>query len=239
MEVDDDPTPTMVDDEVTLMLAEDQPTLLAADNESTVRSNQLDDPEPATARTTRLETLLFGLSLAVALPPTAMMVSPSAARPAVQSEPHPLLDSIELAAILDRPTTEVGRGRIGLAEIDQRLHRLVVSLGVYQVTDGGGVLVCLGVISPDRTAVGAGGVTPANLWLLAREALALHGVTSEIPDSVGDDALLAVYGGITAQVVWLTGDRLATASVTSLDGDEEWVIESARSIALLLDRRLR
>jgi hypothetical protein len=43
------------------------------------------------------------------------------------------------------------------------------------------------------------------------------------------------YGGITTQVLWLVGDRLATASVTSLHGEEEWAIDVARSSALLLD----
>jgi hypothetical protein len=235
-----------------LMVANDD-TMLIADDLPTVGLEPLDDPEPAS--TTRLETLLFALSLVATLPPTAMLASSRAALPFVQAEPQPVLTAFDLEATIGRPTTEVGRGRIGLGEIDQRMHRLLVSLNVYQVTDGSGVLVCLGVVSPNRVGVvspnrhgvvrpnrmadGAGGVAPADLWTLAREALALHGVFRETPVEMGDDAFLAVYGGVTAQVAWLTGDHLATASVTSLNGDEAWMIETARSIAGLLDRRLR
>ena len=76
-----------------------------------------------------------------------------------------------------------------------------------------------------------------DLWTLACETLPLHGVASRHPSRIGDDALLVVYGGITAQVAWLSGDRLATASVTSLNGDDAWAIEAASAIALALDRR--
>ena len=39
---------------------------------------------------------------------------------------------------------------------------------------------------------------------------------------------------LTAQLIWLTGDDLATVSVTRLDGVEEWRAEIAYSIARLL-----
>ena len=54
---------------------------------------------------------------------------------------------------------------------------------------------------------------------------------------LGDDAFLAVYGGLTAQVAWLTGDRLSTASVTCLTREQDWLVDAARSIAIMLDRR--
>jgi hypothetical protein len=55
----------------------------------------------------------------------------------------------------------------------------------------------------------------------------------------GETAFLAVYGDVTAQVAWLTGGRLATASVTSLVWEQAQTIEVARSTAVALDRRLK
>jgi hypothetical protein len=123
-----------------------------------------------------------------------MLVSPNAALPAVRSDPHAILSPIELAAVLGRPTAEVGRGRVALAEIDQRLHDLVVSLDVFRVTDGSGALVSLSVVRPDQTASGASGATTVDLWALAREALPRCGGDYEYAVGVGDDALLMLYG---------------------------------------------
>jgi hypothetical protein len=204
----------------------------------------LDDPDlapllPAACWPAGNETLLFGLSVAMALPPTAMMVSPDGALPTVRSGAPAILTSRELSAVLDRPTTEVGRGRIALGEVDQRMHRLAISLDVFRVTDGSGALVALGVVSLDPLAGPAAGATIADLWALAREAVPYHGVVQQLPDGFGDDALLVIYGGITAQVVWLAGDRLVTASMTSLRGGEDWMAVAVCALATVLDRRLR
>jgi hypothetical protein len=94
-------------------------------------------------------------------------------------------------------------------------------------------------VTPHRTAGGVEGASTTDLWTLACEALPLHGAASRHPGRIGDDAILVVYGGITAQVAWLSGDRLTTASVTSLNGHDDWAIEAASTIALALDRRGR
>jgi hypothetical protein len=213
--------------------------LEVAADEPTLRPTPVDEVGRTTTLTAGLETLLFALSLVTALPPAAMLAQPCAALPVVRSNPRALLSPIELATVLGRPTAEVGRGRVELREIDSRLHGLAVSLNVFRVTDGSGALISLSVVGPDVTASSDGGATTADLWALTCEALLRHSVGCEYQDGVEYDAILVLYGGITAQLVWLAGDRLATASVTSLDSEEAWMIEAARSIAVLLDRRLR
>jgi hypothetical protein len=209
------------------------------DRESALHPTLVDDSAETTARTTSLKTLLFGLSLAAALPPAALLAPPDAALPAIRSDPHPVVGAVELGATLARPTVELGHGWIALGELDERLRGLVASLAVFQPTAGRGVLLSVGVVGPDRTASGTDAATTTGLWVLAREALARHGVMCERQPGIGDAALLVRYGGITVQVAWLAGERLATASVTSLKGDQEWMIGAARSIAGLLQRRLR
>jgi hypothetical protein len=63
----------------------------------------------------------------------------------------------------------------------------------------------------------------------------VHGREIEI----GPAALMVIYGGVTAQVTWLDGDQVVTASATRLYGDRAWAIEAARSTARLLDRQRR
>ncbi len=209
--------------------------MIVADDATTLRLSPADDTEGATAHTPGLLTLLFELSLAVALPPAAILAPPTAVRPAVHSDPHAILNARELAAVLDRPTTEVGRGRVALGEVDRRLRGLVVWLDVFRVTDRSGALVCLSVVRPDPAASEDGGATTADLWALAWEALVRHGVAGQRLGGLGDDAFLAVHRGKTAQVAWVAGDRLATASVTCLAGGNEWAIEAARGIAVVAE----
>jgi hypothetical protein len=211
---------------------------LGLGEDPTIRLQLADTHGQPTGQTTGVATLLFGLSLATALPPSALLMPSNAALPVVRSDAHPILSSIDLEAALGRPTMEVGRGRVALEEVDRRMRRLVVSLAVFQVTDGSGALISLGVVTPHWTASGNDGATITDLWALAREALPRHGIAWRHSIRGGGDALLVVYGGVTAQVAWLAGDRLATASVTSLDGSENWTVEAACSIAVLLDRRL-
>jgi len=211
---------------------------VAADG-STLRPTPVDEVGRTTTLTAGLETLLFALSLVTALPPGAMLAQPNAALPAVRPDPHALLNPGELTTVLGRPTVEVGRGRVELREIDPRLHGLAVSLDVFRVTDGSGALISLSVVGPDLTAGSDGGATTADLWALTCGALLRHSVGCEYQVGVEDDAILVLYGGITAQLVWLAGACRVTASVTSLNGDEEWMIQAVRSIAVVLDRHIR
>ena len=215
--------------------------LMATDDRPTLRLDHVDAARGTTARTARLAPLLFGLGLATALPPDAILAPPDVMQPTIRSDTHAILKSADLAAVLDRPIAEVGRARVMLGEVDARLDGLIVSIGVFRVANGAGAgaLVSLGVVSPDLTASGSGSATIADLWKLACTALPLHGITGGHLDGFGDDAFLAVYHGTTAQIAWTVGDRLATASVTSLNDNEEWMIAAARSIASVLDRRLR
>ena len=156
----------------------------------------------------------FRLSLAATLPPDALLLPPDTFLPIVRSEPHPIISPAELSSFLGRPMIEVGRGRVALGEVDRRLNRLVVSLEVYRAdrrerrlsrsesSDRPG--------GDDRRRRNAGGP------LVARGEPSLrHGVTAVYPIQIGDRARMVVYGG-TAQVAWLSGERLTTASVTSL-----------------------
>jgi hypothetical protein len=197
-----------------------------------------DDAEPSTEQPTGLMTMLFGLSLATALPPAAMLAPPGGARPAFRPELGAIVTPLELATILDRPAVEIWRGRVALGQVDKRLGGLEILLGVFQVTERSPALVCLSVIRPDSAAGGTGRATPADVWALACEALARFSVTHEPQAGIGEDAFLALYGSVTAQVAWVTGDRLATVSVTCLGGTRTWLVAAARSIAVFLDGRL-
>jgi hypothetical protein len=121
-----------------------------------------------------------------------------------------------------------------LGEVDERLRGLESLLHIIRVPDGSGVLVCLGVVQPDPMAAGAGRATLYDLWALACEGLVQQKVPHERRIDIGQDALLAVHGGMTAQAAWLIGNRLTTASVTSLAGDMAWATEAAHSISMLL-----
>jgi hypothetical protein len=210
------------------MIAHDVPT---------PRPAPADDGERPTAHSSTLLPLLFALRHAAALPPAALLAPPGAARPTLRPEPNALLDPPALAAALGHPAAEVGRGRVALGELDARLGGLTVSLEAFRVADGDGALACLGVVRPDPTA-SDGGATVVELWWLARAALARHRVPRARWVGLGEDALLAVHGGRTAQVAWLAGDRLATAGVTRLADLDAWAIGAARALAVLADARL-
>jgi len=189
-------------------------------------------------RTARRTTFLLELSLALALPPEAREAPAGIERPAIRPEPRTLLDVGEVAAVLDRPTVEVGRGRVSAGQLDWRLDGLAVSLGVFRVSGEDGAVVSLSVVGPDPGWAGRLGATAANLWWLATTAVAHLGVASEHVIRHGDDGFMALYGGRTAQLAWLTGERVATVSVTSLAGDADWAMRAARALADLADDRL-
>jgi hypothetical protein len=212
-------------------------SLMATDDVHTIRLEKVDAIGRPTGRIASLAPLLFGLGLATALPPAALQAPPDVVLPTIQADALAILDSADLAVILDRPIIEIGGGRVALGEVDERLVGLVASVNVFRVADGAGaaVLLSLGIVRQDRAV---GGATISRLWELACAALAQHAIPGGHLDGLGDDAFLAVYDGTTAQVAWLAGDHLATASVTCLAGDEDRAIAVAHAIAACLDRRL-
>jgi hypothetical protein len=175
--------------------------------------------------------LLFKLSLAAALPPDAIMAPPTSTGPTIHPGQAAILTVDALTARIGRPIVAAGSGRVFLREVDQRLDGLVVRLDTYRVPDEPGVLVSIGLVTPDSEHGGRQAATARDLWFLANTALITHGVPCEHLLGIGDDAFLALHGGQTAQVAWLTGDRIATVSVTSLRSDRQWVMATARSIA--------
>jgi len=182
---------------------------------------------------------LFGLSMATALPPMALLTRTDAVLPTLRRDPHAmLLSPAELAAVLGQPVTEAWRGRIELGGLDPRLRGLESVLVVFQAIDGSGALICLSTIEPHPVAGDERGATPADLWALVCEALVRCGVAHRRELAIGPDAVLAVYGEITAQVAWLDGDRVATVSVTRLTGQRGWPADTARMAAAVLKRQL-
>jgi hypothetical protein len=186
---------------------------------------------------TGLVPLLFALNFATALPPAALMFPAKAPCPVVRPGFAATLSAADLARLLERPTLEIGSGRIELADVDARLGGLALWLDVFQVGEGGGALVGLGVIGPGRAARGHRATT-SDLWRAAREALVQQGITWVVLRDVGDDGFLAVYGR-TVQVAWLARDHVLTACVSRLDRDVTWTIRAARSIAALADEHIR
>jgi len=194
----------------------------------------------ATARLATLAPLLFGVGLATALPPATIVAPPGVAVPTIRADAPAILAVTTLAIVLDRSVAEVGRGRVALGEVDERLVGLAASIQVFRVAEGpgAGALVSLGVVGAGGEARHGDRATTVHLWELACAALRQHAIPGGPLDGIGDDAFLAVYDGTTAQVAWMRGDRLATASVTCLAGDEHWAIATAHAIAALLDARL-
>jgi hypothetical protein len=124
---------------------------------------------------------------------------------------------------------------VALGEVDARLGGLEILLYVFQ---GNGALICVSAVRSDPVACGYGDATPADLWKLACDTLVRYDVTHERQVGIGEDAFLAIYGGVTAQVAWVTRGQLATASVTCLACDQSWAVGAARSTAVLLNRLL-
>ncbi len=191
--------------------------------------------ERPVGRVTGLVPLLFALNFAVGLPPKAIVSPPGPAWPTVLPSPRAIVSSDDLAAVLGRAILDLSRGRVRLGQVDERLRGLVVSLAIFRVIEGAGALIGLGVVSSEGTP--SGGTPIADLWKLAREALVQHGVPSAHPGNIGDDAFLVEYGQ-TAQLAWLTGDSLATVSVTHSGGEQDWIIRAARAVAAFADYHL-
>ena len=184
--------------------------------------------------------MLFGLSLGMALPPAAIVTPPGTVRPTVRPDAATMLVASELTAVLNRADRR-GLARTGRPGRGGRAPGRPgdPAFSVFQVTDESGALICLSAVRRDPGADGVGGATPADLWELACQALARYGIPHERLVGIGDDAFLATYGGVTAQVAWLAGARLTTASVTCLAREPGWAADAARTIAVVLDRHLR
>ena len=188
-----------------------------------------------------LPTLLFGLNLAIALPPDAIVAPADAARPVIHTLSQPIVEAGELEAVLHRPTVSVGMGRVALGEVDTRLHGLVVRLQAFRVVDGSPALITVGMVTPEVRPGGERHATVRDLWRLTAGAIAERGIPYERLVGLGDDGFQSLPGPSTAQVAWRTGEGLATVSLTSLDGDTHALLGRARAIAarvhdlLLLD----
>src|SRR5436305_1229944 len=97
---------------------------MVADDARTLCADQVEDPTPTTDRPAGHPALLFGLGLATALPPVAMLAPPEPSWPHIRPGGHPLISTNDLARVLGRPVVEVGRGRAALGEVDWRLGGL-------------------------------------------------------------------------------------------------------------------
>lgn len=191
--------------------------------------------DPSSVRTSDLAPLYYALTFATGLPPDALRPPPMVEYPEIRPIARPLVNAVDLATILEQPIVSRGHGRVMLAEVDRRLDELVVSLDVFQMIAGCRALVGIGVVWPDRLVTGR--ASTAELWTLARTALAQRPVTRVYPGSIGRNAFLAVHDRV-AQVAWLRGDRMLTVSVTCVAGQQVWMIRTARSIATFVDDRL-
>jgi hypothetical protein len=182
--------------------------------------------------------LLYGVSLAVALPPAAWLPPSHQAVPAISSRSCPIIATAELRTALNRPVAEAGRGYVALGDVDLRLHGLTLSLDLFRAAEGSRLLIAFGLVRSDRAISAAGGMTPTDLWRLARTEMSRHGRMGPCRLDAGADSVLVMYGSATAQIAWLVSGFLATVSVTSLDGAERQTTELAHASACLLASRL-
>src|SRR6185503_2062068 len=106
---------------------------METDDGLTLRLDRADASECDTERQTGLVTMLFGLSLATALPAAGMLATAHVVRLMLRPDAA-ILDPLEVAAALGWPVAEVWRGRIALGEVDERLVGLEMLLDVLQVT---------------------------------------------------------------------------------------------------------
>jgi hypothetical protein len=184
-------------------------------------------------QTAELTTLFFGLSLAVVLPAEAVIPPRDRAEPDIQVEPLAVMGAQAVAAVLGRPTVAVGSGHILLDQVDRRLGGLVARVNAYRVPDRPSALISTGLVTDVDDLPPSVGfrVTPRGLWELAKELHTQSGQSFEQVGGLGEDAFLTMRGAATAQVAWLSGERLASVSVTSLQSAPHWVVASARALA--------
>ncbi|MCC7368676.1 MAG: hypothetical protein IT306_09645 [Chloroflexi bacterium] len=202
-------------------------------------SDPVQDAACTTTSPASTATLLFAVGLATVLPLGATQPPERDVLPTIRSDTDGILDSVDVAAMLNGAGAEVGRGRVALVEMDWRLRGLVVSFQIFRVTGGAGLgaLITLGSVGLDRATSGTRGATPADLWTLARETIPLYGGLRGCHLDGAADAILVHYG-TTSQVAWLAADHLATVSVTDLGGNEARQSGLAQAIARLVAPRL-
>jgi hypothetical protein len=196
-------------------------------------------PPEGPSRKGGMPTLLFGLTLAVSLPPEALLAPTNAPLPTIYPSPVRIVVAADLSTSVGRPVTELHRVRVGLGGLDRRLQGLSIAVGIFQVTDETRALVSVGVAFPDETTGGRPGATVEQFWALTHEILPRHAWVCEQRTALGQDALLAFPGNATAQAIWLTSGCLATVGIASLQHGDSWIREAACAIAQVVDRRLR
>jgi hypothetical protein len=188
--------------------------------------------QPPAGQTGERMTLLLGLSLAIVLPPEAVIPPRDGGEPSIREEPLAVIGAEAIRLVLGRTAIAVGSGYIPLDKVDRRLGGLMVRLNAYRITEAPSALVLTGLVSDTGEPPSVGWrVTPRALWELAKEMLKQGGHGCEPVYGLGEDAFLTLRGDHTAQVAWIAGDRLASVTVTSLQADKLWVITSARALA--------
>jgi hypothetical protein len=201
-----------------------------------VSSAHVDVPDDGGCLTTsRLDTFLFGLSLALALPPKAMVAPPDVFLPTILPSVAPIVTAGEVAGVLGHAAYEVGRGQVAASEIDARLDGLRISLDVLRLSGNAEALIAASVVAPDPAQPRRGLCTPHDLWALVRSTPAERG---DQRFELGVDTQLTLHADRTAQLVWLALDYLAAVSVTHLLAeDTAWLITATRSVANLVASR--
>lgn len=189
-------------------------------------------------RAARLPTLLLGLSLAAALPPDAIVAPLHGGQPVVHRAPRAIVDASDIEAILDRPTTLVASGRVALGELDARLAGLTVQLDAFRVVDEPSALVTVALVTRGAAPAGERRSQVSDLWRLVNTVLTEHRIPREHLVGLGDDAFQALHGSSTVQVAWLSRDRMATVSLTSLNADVSSSLGQVRAIATAVQARL-
>lgn len=199
---------------------------------TTVASEAATPRQPPAGQTAERVTLLLGLSLAVVLPPEAVIPPRDGTEPTIQEEPLAVIGAEAVRMLLGRSAVAVGSGRVPLDQVDRRLGGLMARLNAYRITEAPTALVMTGLVSDNGEPPTVGWrVTPRALWEMAKELLKHGGHVCEPMFGLGDDAFLTLRGDHTAQVAWIAGERLASVTVTSLQADKQWVIDSARALA--------
>jgi hypothetical protein len=189
-------------------------------------------------RTIDAMTLLFSLSLAVALPPDAIIAPCGSPGPVIHADACWLLDVGRAGTALGTSTLTVGAGRVYLGAVDPRLNGLVVHLEALQPVGNPGTLVSVGMVGADTPRGLGSRATPGDLWRLAQDALIGHRASHDHIVRFGDDAFLAQRGGRTAQVAWLTEEHVITVSVTMLAGIDRRATSLALALAHLVHERV-
>ena len=168
------------------------------------------------------------------LPPDAIIASHVAVHPAVHAAPVSAVGAEAVGVVLGRSTVAVGAGHVLLDQVDRRLTGLMARINAYRVVDIPSALVSTGLVVADDAPLVGFRATPRELWDLARETLAQRGDVCEPVEGLGEAAFLTLRGAHTAQIAWITAERLATVGVTSMQAETAWVVAAVRALAGLV-----